>query len=618
MNFTPRDGPTSGGTVITINAQNLESEFTSATADLVVRIGKSAPTVMSWNHTHVICVTVPVDVEIVRNIRIHIKPKDSLPFFGKAPEPIQSYRKFSILKPVLLGFKPTIALGSSERDVQIGVKGENLNIGNNRTISLWSGKCFIHTNDGMHAICKLTDYQDPRHLSELDRNVVHMSIDGWSGSMTGKVDEAFMKLFDEPTTATAGTPPSKTFLILSIVFLTMIPVAIAIVYLIRKVIRKKEESVVQTNIALKVNHLTRPKFLDDESPKFTNPIRSQVSSEESISLMPRVESVIDEADVASFADSHKVIALEHLMRQRVIGEGHFGKVYKGQLYVSKTDEKIDVAIKTIGGDGLMDRQSLQAFVKEALIMKDFDHPNVMSLIGISFATQGMVYVVMPFMAKGDLYSYLRKKEITIELVELVRIGLDVAKGMAYLEAHRIVHRDLAARNCLLDDEMNVRVSDFGLSRDVYQRGYYQSGAKDAALPIRSMAPEAIEFQEFTSKSDVWSFGVLLWELFTRGALPYPAVSNSEVRSVLNSGQRLEQPKFCPNPLYQLMMRCWTHDPETRPTFEVVVKEMSKAWELETREYDKVASGDERLSLTTETTTRSEYENLPSMTTQLLK
>lgn len=160
------------------------------------------------------------------------------------------------------------------------------------------------------------------------------------------------------------------------------------------------------------------------------------------------------------------------------------------------------------------RREIEQFIQEAMIMKDFDHPNVLTLIGLCFPDNGSPLVVIPFMANGDLRNYILNELNCPRVRELIGFGIDIGKGMEYLAAQKFVHRDLAARNCILDDRLNVKVADFGLSRDVYEQEYYRAES-GGGLPIKWMAPECLESKKCTTKSDVWSFGVTMWEILTR-------------------------------------------------------------------------------------------------------
>lgn len=163
----------------------------------------------------------------------------------------------------------------------------------------------------------------------------------------------------------------------------------------------------------------------------------------------------------------------------------------------------------------MFEQLSEMFIRESRTMRHFSHENVLQLIGVSKKDNGELLVVTPYMKNGSLLAYIREDTNVLTVFQLLNFGLDVAKGMEYLCNQKVIHRDLAARNCLLDENLVVKVADFGLSRDVYESNYYEPGEGTGALPVKWMAPECIKRDRQSYKSDVWSFGVLLWEITSR-------------------------------------------------------------------------------------------------------
>ncbi|CAI8027539.1 Tyrosine-protein kinase transforming protein SEA [Geodia barretti] len=308
---------------------------------------------------------------------------------------------------------------------------------------------------------------------------------------------------------------------------------------------------------------------------------------------------VPSAYIRQMADEKLLIPGRSLTLMDTIGQGEFGVVYRGNLGGWRAEREHSlVAIKTL--KGIFSTNDLSNMVEESVKMAKFNHPNVMRLIGVCIDKGASPYIVMPYMAYGSLLSYLKKQraELTLandedqELVtatqcKLLSMCLQVAKGMSYLAAQEFVHRDMAARNCMIDENFVLKVADFGLSEDIYARNYFrQTGLQDSEgetpikLPVRWMAVESLHDGIFTEKTDVWSFGVTMWEVFSAGKNPYPGVDPFTLIKHLDDGGRLEKPTnaACSQEIYTLMCDCWNEAPDVRPHFSTLVSTISETLE----------------------------------------
>lgn len=273
------------------------------------------------------------------------------------------------------------------------------------------------------------------------------------------------------------------------------------------------------------------------------------------------------------------IPRENLQLVKALGQGAFGEVYQG-LYRQRTGDTVEmpVAVKTL--PQVSTSQNETDFLMEACIMQNFKHPNIVRLLGVCF-DQHPRYIVIELLAGGDLKNFLREsrpkpeRPSPLTVKDLLLSAIDVAKGCKYLEDQRFVHRDIAARNCLLTTKgpgRTVKIADFGMARDIYRNDYYKKGGK-AMLPIKWMPPEAFLDGIFSAMTDVWSYGVLLWEIMSLGYMPYTGCANREVMQLVKSGGRLEPPSNCPLPIYAIMTSCWNPDPEKRPNFGIILERL---------------------------------------------
>ncbi|KAM9409786.1 ephrin type-A receptor 2a [Pholidichthys leucotaenia] len=257
-------------------------------------------------------------------------------------------------------------------------------------------------------------------------------------------------------------------------------------------------------------------------------------------------------------------------KQKVIGVGEFGEVFRGVMKTGKGE--VAVAIKTLK-PGYSEKQR-QDFLSEASIMGQFSHPNIIHLEGVVTKFKHIM-IVTEYMENGALDTYLKDRDREISSYQLAGMLRGIAAGMKYLADMNYVHRDVAARNVLVNSNLECKVSDFGMSRileDDAEGTYTTRGGK---IPIRWTAPEAIAYRQFTSASDVWSFGIVMWEVMAFGERPYWDMSNHEVMKAINEAFRLPAPMDCPSAIYQLMLQCWQHDRTKRPRFSDIVNILDK-------------------------------------------
>nr|XP_004657057.2 muscle, skeletal receptor tyrosine-protein kinase isoform X4 [Jaculus jaculus] len=285
----------------------------------------------------------------------------------------------------------------------------------------------------------------------------------------------------------------------------------------------------------------------------------------------------------------KLLSLEYPRNNieyvRDIGEGAFGRVFQARAPGLLPYEPFTmVAVKMLKEEASADMQA--DFQREAALMAEFDNPNIVKLLGVC-AVGKPLCLLFEYMAYGDLNEFLRsmsphsmcslshrdlsRAQISspgpppLSCAEQLCIARQVAAGMAYLSERKFVHRDLATRNCLVGENMVVKIADFGLSRNIYSADYYKANENDA-IPIRWMPPESIFYNRYTTESDVWAYGVVLWEIFSYGLQPYYGMAHEEVIYYVRDGNILSCPENCPLELYNLMRLCWSKLPADRPSF----------------------------------------------------
>ncbi|XP_075828589.1 fibroblast growth factor receptor 2 isoform X10 [Microtus pennsylvanicus] len=281
-----------------------------------------------------------------------------------------------------------------------------------------------------------------------------------------------------------------------------------------------------------------------------------------------------------------------------LGEGCFGQVVMAEavgIDKDKPKEAITVAVKMLKDDAT--EKDLSDLVSEMEMMKMIGkHKNIINLLG-ACTQDGPLYVIVEYASKGNLREYLRARrppgmeysydinrvpEEQMTFKDLVSCTYQLARGMEYLASQKCIHRDLAARNVLVTENNVMKIADFGLARDINNIDYYKK-TTNGRLPVKWMAPEALFDRVYTHQSDVWSFGVLMWEIFTLGGSPYPGIPVEELFKLLKEGHRMDKPANCTNELYMMMRDCWHAVPSQRPTFKQLVEDLDRILTLTTNE-----------------------------------
>uniref|UniRef100_UPI003AAF4920 fibroblast growth factor receptor 1-A isoform X4 n=1 Tax=Centroberyx gerrardi TaxID=166262 RepID=UPI003AAF4920 len=281
---------------------------------------------------------------------------------------------------------------------------------------------------------------------------------------------------------------------------------------------------------------------------------------------------------------------DRLVLGKPLGEGCFGQVVMGEalgLDKEKPNRVTKVAVKMLKSDAT--EKDLSDLISEMEMMKIIGkHKNIINLLG-ACTQDGPLYVIVEYASKGNLREYLRARrppgmeycynpdQVPVEnmsIKDLVSCAYQVARGMEYLASKKCIHRDLAARNVLVTEDNVMKIADFGLARDIHHIDYYKK-TTNGRLPVKWMAPEALFDRIYTHQSDVWSFGVLLWEIFTLGGSPYPGVPVEELFKLLKEGHRMDKPSTCTHELYMMMRDCWHAVPSHRPTFKQLVEDLDR-------------------------------------------
>ncbi|XP_056148605.1 tyrosine-protein kinase Lyn [Lampris incognitus] len=250
------------------------------------------------------------------------------------------------------------------------------------------------------------------------------------------------------------------------------------------------------------------------------------------------------------------ISKDSIKMVKKLGAGQFGEVWMAYYNNNTT-----VAVKTLKA-GTM---SVEAFMEEANLMKTLQHNRLVRLYAVVTKSEP-IYIITEYMANGSLLDFLKSEAgCRLQLPKLIDFSAQIAEGMAYIEKKNYIHRDLRAANVLVSESLLCKIADFGLARVIEDDQY--TAREGAKFPIKWTAPEAINYGSFTIKSDMWSFGVLLYEIITYGKIPYPGMTKVDVMTMIQRGYRMPQPENCPAELYNIMMSCWNSNPDDRPTFD---------------------------------------------------
>uniref|UniRef100_A0A8C9TE36 Proto-oncogene tyrosine-protein kinase receptor Ret n=1 Tax=Scleropages formosus TaxID=113540 RepID=A0A8C9TE36_SCLFO len=299
---------------------------------------------------------------------------------------------------------------------------------------------------------------------------------------------------------------------------------------------------------------------------------------------------------------------KNLVLGKTLGEGEFGKVVKATAFRLKGKAGYTtVAVKMLKENA--SQSELRDLLSEFTLLKQVNHPHVIKMYG-ACSQDGPLYLIVEYAKYGSLRNFLRESrkigpsymgndsnrnssylenpdERVLTMGDLISFAWQISRGMQYLAEMKLVHRDLAARNVLVAEGRKMKISDFGLSRDVYEEDSYVKRSK-GRIPVKWMAIESLFDHIYTTQSDVWSFGVLLWEIVTLGGNPYPGIAPERLFNLLKTGYRMEKPENCAEEMYNLMLRCWKQEPDKRPTFSEISKELEKMM-VKSRDYLDLAA-----------------------------
>ncbi|PFX22845.1 Muscle, skeletal receptor tyrosine protein kinase [Stylophora pistillata] len=452
------------------------------------------------------------------------------------------------------------------------------------------------------------------HVAAKNIDFIHTSLPNCSGhpveeSFKDRPEKTCIKTgFFNYTETTMGVntgkptpqPESKLEIILPIVIVCLFIIAVCVIVFALHRRHKKRRDAVDNGHAL--------------TQKGSITMRDRLRAESLKSLDSRLLGLYDPNKLRQYR-------LDHVQYVKDLGEGFFGKVFQGRasgLNDKQSKKVIPVAVKALKDEP--SKEQKDEFFREVTLMSILTHPNIVQLLAVS--TEEEPYgMLLEFMSGGDLNQYLRnalpaetsldsseKGKVYLSQEVLVSAATQIAAGMQYLAEMKFVHRDLATRNCLVGDDFVVKIGDFGMSRDIYTTDYYKM-SKETLLPIRWLAPEAFLYGKFSLKSDVYAYGVVLWEIFTFGLQPYYGYTNKEVMEFIQKGIHLGKPDNCPDFVYAIMKDCWTKEAEKRLEFTAISRRLKNPY----HDYDMPPATETDETIEQREEAKEGDENLPSDT-----
>ncbi|CAL1682285.1 unnamed protein product [Lasius platythorax] len=397
------------------------------------------------------------------------------------------------------------------------------------------------------------------------------------------ISEVISKRHDGNAIATQETVAVVSYILATLV---VFPIAVGVGLILRRLILRNRKVLEESDTSSEIS--CRKDALNLENGDF------KTSIEKAITKLPRIQHLCHEAEKSPpppSQESRWEFPRDKLRLQTVLGQGNFGQVWKAEaddLTGHQGTTRL-VAVKTIK-EGASDREK-EDLDRELEIMKQLgSHPNVVTLLGCCTEEEPH-YLILEYVMYGKLLAYLRdhrtrqyfynfsEDSAALTSRDLTVFGYCVARGMEYLASKKIIHRDLAARNVLVDHNKLCKIADFGMSRFANEDGeVIETRHGRNALPIRWMAPESLIYSLFTTKTDVWSFGILMWEIVTLGSTPYPDMTAREVMRNVHNGYRLERPSHCRSELFRVISRCWHADPDRRPEFQTLRRDLAQLLE----------------------------------------